>query len=259
MFPYLRLGPYLIHAPGLALLVGLLVGISLTEKESVRLGLHTGRISSMIFFGLLGGIIAARLAYAAQYASGFLTNPLSLLSLNTNTLSPGAGALAGLLIAGLYGYLCKLPFRQTLDALTPGLAFFIIIVGLAHFLSGDAYGAPTRLPWAIYLWSDYRHPAQIYEMFLALVIFAIVITRRINLPSPGLKFVQFVALSAIARIFLEAFRGDSIILAGGFRAAQVMGLIVLLLCIFGAGQWGKPEKSVFPVERKDQNESTFNA
>lgn len=245
MFPYLRLGPFLLQLPLLALLVGLWIGMTFVEREAARLNLNKEKISSLVFYGLVGGIVSARLAYAAQYASVYLSNPISLLSLNTNTLLPEAGLVFGLLIAGIYAYRQKLPFRNSLDALAPGLAFFMIMIGVSHLLSGNAYGAPTRVPWAMYLWSDYRQPTQFYEIFFALVVFTIILPRMIPTNAPGLRFVQFLSLTAIARIFIEAFRGDSVILFDGYRAAQVVGLAVLVVCLVLLRTW----------EGKDAHES----
>ena len=153
--------------------------------------------------------------------------------------------MIGIAAAALYGYRQKLPLRQTLDALTPGLSFFMIAIGASHLLSGNAYGAPSRVPWAMYLWSDYRHPSQLYEIFLALVIFTVVLPKMIPANAPGARFVQFVALIAVARVFLEAFRGDSILWLDGYRAAQVVGLVVLIGCMVLLRQW----------ERTGQHES----
>jgi prolipoprotein diacylglyceryl transferase len=223
--------------PLLALLIGLWVSVSYIEKEAARLSLNKESLNNLISNGLFGGIISARLVYAAQYASIYVANPLSLFSLNTNTLSPFGGLLGGVAIAFFYGYRQKLSLRQTLDALTPGLAFFMITIGISHLLSGNAYGAPTRVPWAMYLWSDYRHPSQLYEIFLALVIFIIVFTRMIPATAPGVRFVQWIALSAIARVLLEAFRGDSTLWLDGYRAAQVTSLVILAICIFLLRKW----------------------
>jgi prolipoprotein diacylglyceryltransferase len=48
-----------------------------------------------------------------------------------------------------------------------------------------------------------------------------------------LYFLSFVASSALARLFLEAFRGDSLLLAGGLRAAQVEAWIILAASLYG--------------------------
>src|SRR3989304_4456982 len=174
MFPYLRLGPFLLQMPLLALLVGLWIGLTFVEREAARLGMNKEKISSLIFYGLVGGIVAARLACAAQYASVYVSSPFSLFSLNTNTLLPDAGLLFGILIAGIYAYRQKLPFHKTLDALAPGMAVFMIMIGVSHLLSGNAYGAPTGGPRAVYWSTDDFQRAQIYEIFFALVIFTII-------------------------------------------------------------------------------------
>jgi phosphatidylglycerol:prolipoprotein diacylglycerol transferase len=116
------------------------------------------------------------------------------------------------------------------------------MIGVSHLLSGNAYGAPTRVPWAVYLWSDYRQPTQLYEIFFALMIFTIILPRMIPANAPGLRFVQFIALSAVARVFIEAFRGDSVLWLDGYRAAQVMGLLVLIICIVLLRQWEGTEQ-----------------
>jgi prolipoprotein diacylglyceryltransferase len=51
--------------------------------------------------------------------------------------------------------------------------------------------------------------------------------------APGVLFLQFVTLSAGARLFVEAFRGDSVILFSSIRSAQVAAWIVLALGLFG--------------------------
>ena len=239
MYPYLRVGPYLLQLSGLALLAGVWVGFSLIEKESGRLKIDVGNLSNTVFYGLIAGLIGARLGYALQFSDVYLSNPLSLFSLNANTLSSGLGLLTGLIVAIIFGQRYKLVLRPVLDALAPGLAFFMIAMAVANILSGDAYGAPTRLPWSVYLWTDYRHPSQIYETLAGIGIFVAARHKPFRRPGEGLNFLLVVAASAVARVFLEAFRGDSLVLPGGFRTAQVVGLVVLAVSIFFMHKWGE--------------------
>jgi len=239
VFPCFRLGPFLLQLPGLALLAGVWVGSSLAEKEAARLKVNSADVYNLIFYGLVAGIVGARLAYAARYLSAYLANPLGLFALTPATLHPDAGLVIGIAVAVLFGWRRKLPLRPTLDALAPGLAAFMMALGLAHLSSGDAFGASARLPWSIYLWDDYRHPSQIYETLFALTIFAVTWKQPLG-SGDGLNFVLVVALSAAARVFLEAFRGDSVIWIGGFRAAQVVGLLVLGVCWWLLRRWAQP-------------------
>ena len=251
MLPFLRLGPLLLQLPGLALLAGVWIGSSLAEREAALMpGAASHRpplpaaVYNLIFAGLIAGVIGARLAYAARFAAVYLANPLSLLALTPATLSPAWGVAAGLAVAGLYGYRHRLPLRPTLDALAPGLAVFLVGLAVSHVLSGDAFGAPaysgegrTPLPWAVYLWDEYRQPTQFFEVAAALAVLVASRRRPFDITGRGLNFWLVVALSAAARVFLEAFRGDSLIWAGGMRATQVAGLAVLAAALWLMGRW----------------------
>ncbi len=162
-----------------------------------------------------------------RFLNAYLEDPLALLSLNPSTLSPLEGALTGLLGGVIYGQRKRLPLWPTLDALTPALAAFAAFVGLAHLSSGDAFGAPSSVPWAIELWGEARHPTQIYEILAALLILGAVWRLKDRAPFAGFTFLAWLVLAAAARLFLEAFRGDSVIVFGTLRAAQLASLALL--------------------------------
>ncbi len=237
MFPYLRLGPFILPMASLAVLVGLWIGVSLVERESKRLKLDPSTISNLVFYGLIAGLIGARLGYALEFPTLYSSNPISLLALTPTMLSPSMGLAVGLITFVIFIQRKALPIHRTLDALAPGLAVFMVLVGLAHILSGDAYGAPTKVPWAIRLWNEYRHPSQFYETFIALTIFLVIRERFPKPEGAGLNFLLTVALSSACRVFLESFRGDSVFLPGGFREAQVIALVILAISFYWMRKW----------------------
>ncbi|RME07214.1 MAG: hypothetical protein D6816_06900 [Bacteroidetes bacterium] len=237
MFPLLQLGPVAVQVPGLILLAGFWIGLNVSEKEAVRQKRPSELVYNLIMPALAVGLVGARLWYVGRFLDTYLANPLSIISLDYNTLDPLAGFIFGLLAAAAYIIRKKLPLRLILDILTPGLAVFAIALGLAHLASGDAFGAPTSLPWAIELWDASRHPTQIYEMVLATAVFLLIWRARKNTPFPGFLFLAFVALTAVNRLFLEAFRGDSVLVAGGIRQAQLAALLVLMVALWLMRQW----------------------
>ncbi len=232
MFPFLRLGPFILPMASLALLSGLWLGLPLIEREAARLKMNASMLSNVIFYSLLAGVVGARVGYALEFSSAYLANPFSLLALTPTTLSPSAGLVVGLIAFVIFIQRKELPIGPTLDAIAPGLATFMVSVGLAHILSGDAYGAPTNLPWTIRLWNEYRHPSQFYEVFIALTVFLIIRERFPKPEGAGMNFLLTIALSSASRVFLESFRGDSIFWPGGFREAQVIALIVMAISLY---------------------------
>jgi prolipoprotein diacylglyceryl transferase len=238
MFPIFQIGPLALQVPGLVLLAGLWIGLTLSERRARQRGENPGHLYNLVFISLITGVIGARLSYAATFPNAFTTNPRSLVSLNPGLLDPLAGALIAAAAAAIYLFRKNLPLWSTLDALTPLFAVMGIAVGISHFASGSAFGIPTQVPWGIQLWGATRHPSQIYEIMLAtftLIIIMFLDRKSWNL-TPGNIFLSFISLSAVARLFLEAYRGDSILLDSGFRIAQVISWLVLAACLVLLGR-----------------------
>jgi len=236
MLPILQVGPLAIQLPGLLLLAGVWVGSAVIEREAPKHGLSGATLGSLVFYGLVAGLLGARLGYALRYWSVYAEDPLGLISLNPLTLSAAEGAAAAFLVSLVLARRQRLPTWPTLDAFAPGLAVFAVFAALANLSSGDAFGAPTSLPWAIDLWGAARHPSQVYALLLALAVFIAVRRFALGPTFPGFLFLAWLAMTAASRLFLEAFRGDSVIVLGSLRAAQLISLVVLGAALLGLNQ-----------------------
>jgi phosphatidylglycerol---prolipoprotein diacylglyceryl transferase len=213
------------------LLAALWIGLALAEKRAARHGISRDALNNIIYYALFGYILGGRLLYALSNYPAFLQSPLSIFSLNLDLFDPIGGLVIALLVGVVYGSRQKLPLWATLDALTPFFATIAIGLSLSHLAAGTAFGSPTDLPWGIELWNARRHPTQIYELVAALFIFALLWFRNPDSPA-GSSFLLFTALTAGTRLFLEAFRGDSTLIFGGLRLAQVIAWSVLALVLF---------------------------
>lgn len=236
MFPVIQIGPAALPAAPLALMLGVWLGGWLAEREAIRLGLDGDAIGSLLLAALVGGLLGARLGYVARHLGAYAADPSGLLSPNPATLDLASGLLIAVVTGLLYGRRRRLPLWTTLDALAPGLAVLMVMLGVAHLASGDAFGLPAQLPWSITLWNAPRHPSQVYEIFGALAVLGAWRLARGERRAGGLSFLLVVGLSAAVRVFLEAFRGDSAIVLGGLRAAQLWALLLLGLCLWAIGR-----------------------
>lgn len=236
MLPVLQIGPLALPTAPLLLMLGVWAGTWLAEREAARLGLSADTVAGLVLVMLAAGLLGARLGYAARYLGIYAADPLSLLSPNPATLDARIGLIAAGLAGLLDGRRRGLPLWRTLDALAPALAALALAVGVAHLASGDAFGAPANLPWSIYLWEEWRHPSQLYEIGAALLAQALWWRLRRHAPFDGFGMLVLLALLAGARLFLEAFRGDSWLLPGGWRGAQLAALGVLALCLWLIGR-----------------------
>ena len=215
------------------LVAALWIGMTLAEKRSERHNISKEALNNIVYYSLFGYILGGRLLYAVSNLSVFMKSPVSLFSLNLDLFDPLAALAVAFLVGFIYGSRQKLPFGSTLDALTPLFATLAIGLSLSHLAAGTAFGSPTNLPWGIELWNARRHPTQVYELIASLLILGWIWFRKTDSP-PGMLFLNFAASTAAARLFLEAFRGDSALIFGGLRLAQVIAWIVLAATLFAS-------------------------
>jgi phosphatidylglycerol:prolipoprotein diacylglycerol transferase len=210
------------------LVIAAWLGLSLAEKRSEQHGISKEMLNNITFYSLLGYVIGGRVLYAAAHFSAFSKSPLSLFTLNPDLFDPLSAALTAILVGFIYGQRHRLSLWPALDSLTPLFAVTAIGLSLSHLAAGTAFGSPTDMPWGIDLWNATRHPTQIYELTASLLTFSLLWFKKPD-SRPGLYFTTFIALTAFARLIIEAFRGDSLIILGGFRQAQIYAWLVLVL------------------------------
>ena len=213
------------------LLLALWLGLALAEKRAERHHIPRDALNNLVYYSLFGYILGGRILYALSNLSAFAQSPLSIFSLNLDLFDPWAALVAAVIVGFVYGSRQKLPLWSALDALTPLFATLTIGLSLSHLAAGTAFGSPTDVPWGIELWNATRHPTQIYELIASLLIFSLLWFRKTDSPS-GSSFLLFAALTAGSRLFLEAFRGDSALIFGGLRLAQVIAWMVLAVVLF---------------------------
>jgi phosphatidylglycerol:prolipoprotein diacylglycerol transferase len=236
MLPVLQIGPLALQPPGLMLLLGLWLGLSLAEKSSHKHGLSADRLYNLVFIVIIAAALGARLFYAINNADAFIASPLGLVSLNPDMLDPFGGLAAGLISALILGRRYGISLWPTLDALTP--LFMVLYLGIAtsHIASGSAFGMETSLPWpfSIELWGASRHPTQFYELLAGSIIYGLLYRKLADAPSlAGTLFLTFSTLLAASQVFILGLRGDSTLLPGGLRLEQIAAWLAL-----GASLWG---------------------
>jgi phosphatidylglycerol:prolipoprotein diacylglycerol transferase len=231
VFPVLQIGPAAIQSSGLLLILGIFLGLTLSERLARKRGENPDTMTNLVLLATMISLVTARLFFAAARLALFQNNPAALLSPDPSLLDPWAGFTGASIITIIYGQRKHLEFRAILDRLTPLLAVVAVFIGIAHLASGLAFGSPTSLPWAITLWGARRHPSQIYETIGAIAILLLLWRQYGSVGVPGTLFLKFAALSSGFFVFLSAFRGDSRLILGTFRQDQLLALVFLGLAL----------------------------
>jgi len=234
VFPVmLRVGPVELYSYGLMLALAFLAGVAVATAESKRRGLHPEELTDLFLVTAVMAVLSARLLHVALSWDLYAGSPWQVLSVWEGGLSIHGGVAGGLVTGWWFARRRHLPYLVLADATAPGLILGTAIGRLGCFLNGCCYGVVTAGWWGTrtrYA-PGWRHPTQLYELVLALGLFAFLWSRRRLPVRSGRLFFMYVAGYAGIRLVVEAFREVDGYL-GRLTYAQAVSL--LLLAVAGA-------------------------
>jgi prolipoprotein diacylglyceryltransferase len=231
VYPVIQVAGLTLQTAGaMALLAGWL-GLSLAAREARRLGINGEIVWDAGFFGLLAGLLGARLWYVATNWPAYQADLRQVLALNWGTLASGPGMVIGSIVALAYLQQRAVPLLRLADTLAPGLLLALAVLRVGDFLTGRVLGTPTDVPWAVEMWDVRRHPVALYEAGAFLIALGLTWRLRRSKVYDGFVFLLAVFLASAARLFSEAYRLDSIQTIGGFRMAQIVALALMWIAL----------------------------
>ncbi len=245
---------------GVIVMVGIVVGALIVERELKRRGEKGDRIWDALLWVLPAGIIGARLWYVLNAILGgnssYLENPASIIRVWEGGLHIFGGFLFGALALLFYLRQNRLDPWLFLDAAGPAALVGQGIGRIANFINQELYGPPTTLPWGIPIEADHRlpqyrdlsvfpvdttrfHPTFAYEMlwnFAAAGVLLWLSRRHKDKLKPGALFAGWLILAGVGRVIIEFFRPDQpkiaelgISYSSIFAALMALAGILLLL------------------------------
>jgi len=231
MWPTLNLGPLVVPTGALTIVLGAWLCLHLVERSARTLDQEVEKLANLAFTGLAAGIIGARLTFVLLYWPAFRASLISILwPLNTGYNMWG-GLLFGALAALFYGRYHQLRPAPTLDALAPALVAGLMVVSLADFVGGPGFGTTTTLPWGVSQFAIRRHPVQIYELLVGGLALLTWLRLRRRRAFAGQLFLATTAVYGFGRLFVDAFRADAWVSAGGWHVLQLLALLATLTCL----------------------------
>jgi phosphatidylglycerol---prolipoprotein diacylglyceryl transferase len=230
MYPLIELGPFRLGSGGLLLVVALLLAMHWFGRTARRRGGSPLEAAAdrCVYPVLLGALLGARLWYGLFNWDLYGRSPELFLAFRVTDLAWPGAILGGLLGGGIWCRLRQLDTAALADSAALALPVPQAIASAGLLLSGEAFGVPASLPWAVPLLGTSRHPTQLYYALAALVTFWAL--RRLSAWAPldGALLAGWLTMQGLMLLLFEPLRADSLLLPGGIRAAQVVGLGLLL-------------------------------
>lgn len=237
--------------------VAMVVGVWLAGRAASRENLDKDLVYNTAIWGIIGGVIGARIVHVVDYWSVYSLNPVSIFQMWSGGIGLWGGILGGWLGGSAYGFFSKQNVGKLMDIGAVSLLVGQTIGRIGDIINGEHCAISTDTPWGWFFthpnspgryciekssnWSQgyfpegtsYQtpvHPAIVYEMIWNMIGLFIITLLRGRVRPDGSIFMIYLFWYSIGRFFIQFLRLDSIKF-GIFQEAHIIAFI----CFFITG------------------------
>ncbi|MDJ0713490.1 MAG: prolipoprotein diacylglyceryl transferase [Prochloraceae cyanobacterium] len=243
-----EIGPISIRWYGLLIACAVLLGVFLSEYLAKLRNVKPSLLADLAIWLVIAAIPCARIYYVLFEWQEYSQRPGDIIAIWKGGIAIHGAIIGGTIATLIFARLNKISFWQLVDLVAPSLILGQAIGRWGNFFNSEAFGAPTDLPWKLYiplsnrppqfLNEEYFHPTFLYESLWNLMVFGLLIflffwglRNRDKLKVGTLALVYMVAYSS-GRVWIEGLRTDSLYL-GPLRIAQVISLVAIAAGLAG--------------------------
>lgn len=230
-----------LYTYGLVLSIAIVSGILMAVRQGMRRGYDPFVISDAGVWTVVMGLLGARLAFVLQGLDYYMAHPWSIMSFREGGISIQGGMLFGFAATAYCFWRARVPASSGLDVYSAPVILGMAIGRIGCVFQGCCVGKVCNLPWGIVypastgLGTLPRHPSQIYELLLDLVLMVVVMKVYERANFSGQAFWTAIAGYGVVRFLTEFFRDGSMM--GPLTLAQWFSLGFFLIGMGGVLGW----------------------
>jgi prolipoprotein diacylglyceryl transferase len=265
----LQIGPFFVHAYGLAYVFAVAAAILVTRELWKREGGDPKLPQEIAIWAFPAGLIGGRIYFLITTPSQIPPHWWGPFAIWKGGLGIWGGIAGGVIVGVWYVHrrLDRAGVRRLIDAAAPGLLCAQAVGRIGNYFNQELFGKPSTLPWALKIDPAHRPPGYeryatfqptfLYEIVWNLLLAGVLawLVRRHRFRAPGV-FALYVAGYSGFRIFEESLRIDYSNYVLGMRLNFWIALLGFLagLAWFVAIQRGWGLRGRKPTEPRDEGE-----
>jgi len=211
LVPFFGTSDFILYTYATLIILGTLIASFYTKRQAKKeLGIHN--LSNNFFYLIfLAGFMGGKVFYYLEKPLYFLNHPTKLLDNFSGGFVFYGSFVVIIPVVVWYLKKRKIAVLPMLDILAITTTIVHAIGRFGCFNAGCCYGSPTDSSFGLVFPTSNHiavHPTQLYEIGALVSIMLVLIFIKKHKKFNGQVFLSYVALYAIARSFLELFRGD---------------------------------------------------
>lgn len=214
MFEAFQIGPMTLWFRLIFLLIGAWMAAEFLFKLAASANLSLQSLKDDAKWHVLAFILCGRLIAVVGNYQTYMKDALRLFVFWDGSFSFLGGAIGVALVLFWSARNQRVTFLQWLDVLLPATTFGLAFDWFGMFMSAQAYGKPTNVPWGIVVdtfnvrYTVPIHPLQLYYTFFFFTLTFVLLLIRKYSKRTGAETMIGIAIAAIGIFLLEFLRGD---------------------------------------------------
>lgn len=238
-----RVGAFAVRWYGLLFASSFLFGYIIMNRIFKNENLGEAVLDRLTIYMAIGVIAGARIGHCLFYEPAYyLQNPLEILMIWHGGLASHGAAIGILIALWLFRKKEKKDYFWILDRIAIVVALSGFFIRMGNLMNSEIYGVETTVPWGFVFLRNHevspKHPTQIYEALLYLLIFLLLY--RLYWSKKG-EHLQGLLISLLCimiftgRFFIEFLKEDQVAFEAGMKINMGQWLSIPFIMM---GLWG---------------------
>ena len=204
---------------GIMVALGFVCAVSMLMLNRKHAGIDSEQISDIALYGMISGILGARIFYVVEFWDQYRGNLLEIVRIDHGGLVFYGGFICAIMVVLVYCRMKKLLILNILDIFGPAMAVGHAFGRIGCFMNGCCYGKPSEIFCAVHFPEGSApaaafpgqsvHPVQLYEASFNIVLATVlVLLLRKEKLKPGMIASIYLISYGVARFLFELLRGD---------------------------------------------------
>ena len=218
----------------LIILTGFLLATGFCMLRAKKQGVNPDHIFDIALYGLIIGIICARIYYVLFDIESFKDNPFDIFKIWEGGLAIYGGIIGGVLTAYIYCRIKKLNILKIFDIACQGLLIGQAIGRYGNFFNTEVYGRETDFFLGMSInGASPVHPLFFYESCWNILGLLLILLFGNKKKADGQIFCFYCFWYSLGRIFLEGMRQPEYILYafGNVGISQIVAGIFIIASV----------------------------
>jgi len=254
----IKIGGFSIAFYGMIIGLGIIIGLLLTWKEARRTGQREDDYTDYIIWGILAGVVGARLYYVLFRWDYYSTHISEIFNLRSGGLAIYGTIIGAVIALIIYCGVKKKNFFLMCDTLMPSLALAQGLGRWGNFFNMEAFGRSYDGLFSMQIKLDCVNslmldqevldhlvtvggveyiqvvPTFLIESLWCIIIFVVLMIYRPHKRFNGEILCIYAFMYGLERMIVEGLRTDSLMLGNtGIRVSQALSGIIVIAAVIG--------------------------